>query len=1103
MTRKLLSLVLCLALLLTAVPFGSVATAEEAAAASENLLANGDFESYEGTIPTNWQVTTSENATAEIVEDVEIAEGVTKNAVKFTTTADDASKRSNLYYAGAVEIEKNAKYTTTFWVKVKNVKGFRTYMYEPEYINLSGEQATNQMAQEGQNIYSFTYDNGSTRVIRTDINHSFTIAETGTAIDGGGPSMFISRANGVEQPLTPDYPSTERQDEWFQIVHTFETGNDDAHEANIRYQFAIPEAVDGELWIADVQMNVERNYIPAVNDDTLGTIAEGTKIPVNVGEEVTLTAEPFALNSFLGWYDGDTLVSEEAELTFVYNGDATPNYVAHFEANEASVICNFEEGYTNNQTLAQATAVTGTAADAEAGYKEFLNTEANGSGFFIDSEYTGNWRNAKISNAKAHSGSYSLKYYGAYGHIGYEFKNLEANTNYTLSLYAYLVYTIGADPNASPGIHGVYVTPGNASWRSASARLTPSNKSVGSVIHNWGKVEVDINTGDNTEVILWVDVNGSNDAYVYLDDFAVTPAAINYTPNVNNKALGYTSTVKTRVDAKTTVVAYPIGEAIFDGWYNGETLLSKDAKYTFVYSEDAANYEARFISSGFGVDGTYETGYTNGQTLAQLQHTVDIGKEGTTWTSEIWKTTSFDGNNEYFMEAKYGGNYRKATVSNEYAYAGQYSLKFKGMYGMMGRKFTGLTANTDYIVSFYALVKEIDAAQVGGFRVTTADTAPVLENGNTIASENCIAGTSDYYGTLDEWEKVTYKFNSGDNTEVIFWMNHNNTGTIYIDNFVITRTANVTAQKSAYGTATSVGTVAYNEAVTVTATPYEGNTFEGWYIGDELVCEDATYTFNAAGDVVLTPEFSGTTYEHFALNGQDGTFENGSIDGIRFSDPNYDCGWCNYSIINTDAYEGNSALKTNARHRNTIIPLTNLDANTNYTLSFYFYINEIEAPAGDGSGTIKKAKLDGGITAADVEVLTGEVVAKVDSILSTASWQKFELSFNSGNATELNLVLRLQRETDGKGLIIDNMELIHKDTVAPEIVAGDIDGTGEVDLSDVTALSRCLAGWTTDADGNPLNVNEDALDVNGDSAVNLKDLVLLAQYVAGWEVTLC
>jgi len=1093
MKRKLLSLVLCLALLLTAVPFGSAVVAEDAAAATEteNLLINGDFESHADGVPTNWEIRTTENTSSEIVEDVEIAEGVTKNAVKFTTTADAPTTRSEFFYTGKVAIEKNAKYTTTYWVKVKNVKGFRTYMYEPDYVALDGTNKHQDTAAEGQNIYSFSYDNGSTRVIRTDIKHNFTIAETGTAIDGGGPSMFISRANGVEQPLTPDYPATERQDEWFQVVHTFETGNDDAHKADVRYQFSIPEAVDGEVWIADMQMSVERNYVPAVNDDTLGAIAEGTKIPVTLGEEVTLTAEPFALNNFLGWYEGDTLVTEDAELTFVYNGNTTPTYEARFEANEASVIYNFEEGYENGQLIAQATASVGTEASGP--YSAFLGTETDGSGFVVDSSYIGVWRKATITNKYANSGTYAVNFAGQYGSLGYKFSGLEQNKDYTVSVYAYLTHTVSAD---WAGVSSVIVTPANASYLDTTAKLARKSVRETDVTAGWKKLEIDFNSGDNTDIIFWIDSNGTN-AYLYLDDFAVTPAAINYTPNVNDKSLGYTNTVKTRVGAKTTVVATALGEATFDGWYNGETLLSKDAKYTFIYSEDAANYEARFISSGFGVDGTYETGYTNGQLIAQLQHTTGtVGKEGSgsDWTPDLWKQSSLDGNNEYFMESNNSGIYRKATISNAYAYAGQYSLKFEGMFGMMGRKFTGLTANTDYIVSFYALVKDNDAAQVGGFRVTTTDTAPILETGYTIAPENCIAGTYDHYGTPNEWEKVTYKFNSGDNTEVIFWMNHNNTGAIYIDNFVITRTANVTAQKSAYGTATSVGTVAYNEAVTVTATPYEGNTFEGWYIGDELVSEDATYTFNAQGNVVLTPVFSGNTYEHFAFNGQDGTFENGSIDGISFSDPNYPCDWCNYSIINTDTYEGNSALKTNARHRNTIIPLTNLDKNTNYTLSFYFYIDEIEAPAADNSGVIKQAKLDGAITAADVEVANGETIAKVPSILSTASWQKFELSFNSGNATELNIVLRLSRETDGKGLLIDNMELIHKDT---EIifVPGNIDGEGEVDLDDVNALSQYLAGW-----GNP--VNEDALDVDGDTLVNLNDLVTLAQFVAGWDITI-
>ncbi len=75
--------------------------------------------------------------------------------------------------------------------------------------------------------------------------------------------------------------------------------------------------------------------------------------------------------------------------------------------------------------------------------------------------------------------------------------------------------------------------------------------------------------------------------------------------------------------------------------------------------------------------------------------------------------------------------------------------------------------------------------------------------------------------------------------------------------------------------------------------------------------------------------------------------------------------------------------------------------------------------------------------------------------------------------------------TYGDDLVCD--ECGHKN-----FVLGDIDGTGKVDLSDVTIIARYFAGWDTDC-------NEAALDVNGDGAVNLKDLIHLARYVAGWE----
>ena len=56
---------------------------------------------------------------------------------------------------------------------------------------------------------------------------------------------------------------------------------------------------------------------------------------------------------------------------------------------------------------------------------------------------------------------------------------------------------------------------------------------------------------------------------------------------------------------------------------------------------------------------------------------------------------------------------------------------------------------------------------------------------------------------------------------------------------------------------------------------------------------------------------------------------------------------------------------------------------------------------------------------------------------------------------------------------------------------GDLDGDGVVELKDVTALARALAGWG--------NAGEVDLDFNNDDVVNLKDLIILARFVAGWE----
>ena len=61
---------------------------------------------------------------------------------------------------------------------------------------------------------------------------------------------------------------------------------------------------------------------------------------------------------------------------------------------------------------------------------------------------------------------------------------------------------------------------------------------------------------------------------------------------------------------------------------------------------------------------------------------------------------------------------------------------------------------------------------------------------------------------------------------------------------------------------------------------------------------------------------------------------------------------------------------------------------------------------------------------------------------------------------------------------------------------GDINGDGEVDITDAVCLLQYVAGWKLN------NVVKEALDVNGDGRINTKDAIQILRYIAGWTVTL-
>ncbi|MBE7046826.1 MAG: DUF4886 domain-containing protein [Ruminococcaceae bacterium] len=83
--------------------------------------------------------------------------------------------------------------------------------------------------------------------------------------------------------------------------------------------------------------------------------------------------------------------------------------------------------------------------------------------------------------------------------------------------------------------------------------------------------------------------------------------------------------------------------------------------------------------------------------------------------------------------------------------------------------------------------------------------------------------------------------------------------TIYYDDFSIQEIVrhNISAVSSdeAMGEVTGGGKYDDGASVTLTATPKEGFTFTGWYNGDTLVSEEASYTFNATESITLTAKF--------------------------------------------------------------------------------------------------------------------------------------------------------------------------------------------------------------------------------------------------------
>lgn len=226
--KKFFSLFLTFSLFLSCI--SSTFSVQTLAEQPKNLLKNGDFQEMDssGATAANWNVYGTSFGVQFHQADSSLPTAEQFNYVTFTPKSG-TSGETMIYNHHTVAIEKNTTYTITFWVKNNNCKGFRYFLYEPEYIDKDGKAASSNTPNEGQNNYSYAYLN-NTRVIREDITHTIQNITAGESLRSDNYSQ-LSYSTSLFAP--------NNQNQWVKIQHTFTTGNVETHIANVRCSFGL------------------------------------------------------------------------------------------------------------------------------------------------------------------------------------------------------------------------------------------------------------------------------------------------------------------------------------------------------------------------------------------------------------------------------------------------------------------------------------------------------------------------------------------------------------------------------------------------------------------------------------------------------------------------------------------------------------------------------------------------------------------------------------------------------------------------------------------------------------------------------------------------
>ena len=272
---------------------------------------------------------------------------------------------------------------------------------------------------------------------------------------------------------------------------------------------------------------------------------------------------------------------------------------------------------------------------------------------------------------------------------------------------------------------------------------------------------------------------------------------------------GLGTVTKSTLDGKTTLTVVPNENVGFRAWYCDGKEASLDKAIT-VNSTEASKYYAKLYDFNMVKNGNFEA-YENGQNLKTL--TGD----------DAWLTTETAST--------------EVVVTNQKAALGSKSLRIKNTSGASYRKITGLDENSWYTLCFeYNFGNTADYLDYVSLLTSDSEVDASANLGKHSIDNKKFNSTSGKTSAT-EWKKLSFTFNSGENTELLFCLKYVGSNSIFIDNLTLVRD--------------------YISA------PTNGNyDFENKYVGDWKVSDgkraslgldnNATYGFRLKGKTILS-----------------------------------------------------------------------------------------------------------------------------------------------------------------------------------------------------------------------------------------------------------